>query len=84
MQNLQTFISLIRFHLSSSFLFGFSACLFLIEFLGLEMRAVGIITNFTTKAIGFQTVFYLAFITVILYFLSDIAASLADPRIRLK
>ena len=29
-------------------------------------------------------VFYLAFITVILYFLSDIAASLADPRIRLK
>ena len=27
---------------------------------------------------------YLAFITVILYFLSDIAASLADPRIRLK
>lgn len=29
-------------------------------------------------------VFYLAFITVLLYFLSDIAASLADPRIRLK
>ena len=29
-------------------------------------------------------VFYLAFITVILYFISDIAASLADPRIRLK
>ena len=29
-------------------------------------------------------VFYLAFITVILYFLSDIAASIADPRIRLK
>lgn len=29
-------------------------------------------------------VFYLAFITVILYFVSDIAASLADPRIRLK
>ena len=29
-------------------------------------------------------VFYLAFVTVILYFLSDIAASLADPRIRLK
>ena len=29
-------------------------------------------------------VFYLAFITVLLYFISDIAASLADPRIRLK
>lgn len=29
-------------------------------------------------------VFYLAFITVLLYFFSDIAASLADPRIRLK
>ena len=29
-------------------------------------------------------VFYLALITVLLYFLSDIAASLADPRIRLK
>ncbi len=29
-------------------------------------------------------VFYLAFVTVILYFISDIAASLADPRIRLK
>ena len=29
-------------------------------------------------------VFYLAFITVLLYFLSDIAVSLADPRIRLK
>ena len=29
-------------------------------------------------------VFYLAFITVILYFISDIASSLADPRIRLK
>ena len=29
-------------------------------------------------------VFYLAFITVLLYFISDIAATLADPRIRLK
>ena len=29
-------------------------------------------------------VFYLAFITVLLYFIADIAASLADPRIRLK
>ena len=29
-------------------------------------------------------VFYLALITVLLYFLSDIASSLADPRIRLK
>ena len=29
-------------------------------------------------------VFYLALITVLLYFISDIAASLADPRIRLK
>lgn len=29
-------------------------------------------------------VFYLAFITVLLYFISDIAASIADPRIRLK
>ena len=29
-------------------------------------------------------VFYLAFVTVLLYFISDIASSLADPRIRLK
>ena len=29
-------------------------------------------------------VFYLAFITVLLYFLSDIAAAISDPRIRLK
>ena len=29
-------------------------------------------------------VFYLAFITVLLYFLSDIAAAITDPRIRLK
>ena len=29
-------------------------------------------------------VFYLAFITVLLYFLSDIAAAVSDPRIRLK
>ena len=29
-------------------------------------------------------VFYIAFITVILYFISDIASSFADPRIRLK
>ncbi|MBQ2066239.1 MAG: ABC transporter permease subunit, partial [Clostridiales bacterium] len=29
-------------------------------------------------------VFYLAFITVLLYFLSDILAAITDPRIRLK
>ena len=29
-------------------------------------------------------IFYLALITVILYFVSDILASIADPRIRLK
>ena len=29
-------------------------------------------------------VFYLAFITVLLYFISDIAAAISDPRIRLK